>query len=63
MTTLTIECNVHFRRCGRGNGKKMRTGEQPAPGPREPGRVPRVARKTKSTAPLNSTYFTYIIKA
>jgi hypothetical protein len=44
MTTLTIECNVHFRRCGWGNGKKMRAGEQPAPVAREPGRVPRVAR-------------------
>jgi hypothetical protein len=44
MTTLTIECDVHFRRCGRGNGKKMRAGEQPVPVAREPGRVPRVAR-------------------
>lgn len=44
MTTLTIECDVHFRRCGRGNGKKMRAGEQPAPVAREPGRVPRIAR-------------------
>jgi hypothetical protein len=63
MTPLTIECDVHFRRCGRGNGKKMRAGEQPAPVAREPGRVPRVARTTKSTAPLNSPYFTCIIKA
>lgn len=44
MTPLTIECNVHFRRCGRGNGKKLCAGEQPAPTTREPGRVPRVAR-------------------
>jgi hypothetical protein len=44
MTPLTVECNVHFRRCGRGNGKKLRAGEQPAPVAREPGRVPRVAR-------------------
>lgn len=44
MTTLTIEYDVHFRRCGRGNGKKLRVGEQPAPTAREPGRVPRVAR-------------------
>jgi hypothetical protein len=44
MTPLTIECNVHFRRCGRGNGKKLRAGELPAPVAREPGRVPRIAR-------------------
>ncbi len=41
---LIYECHVHFRRCGRGNGKKMRAGEPPAPVAREPGRVPRVAR-------------------
>ncbi len=44
MTPLTIEWNVHFQRCGRGNRKKMRAGQQPAPVAREPGRVPRVAR-------------------
>ena len=41
---MTFECDVHFRRRGRGSRRQLETGkelEQPA---REPGRIPRVAR-------------------
>jgi hypothetical protein len=41
---LTIETSIHFERRGRGSRKEMREGEPPAPEPRLPGRVPRVAR-------------------
>lgn len=41
--TLTIECDVHFHRRGRGSRKELRTGPQPQR-PAESGRVPRVAR-------------------
>ncbi len=40
--TLTVECDVHFGRAGRGARKELRAG--PAPEPPPPGRVPRVAR-------------------
>jgi hypothetical protein len=40
--SLTIECDVHFRRRGRGR-KELATGPAPQPAV-EPGRVPRVAR-------------------
>ncbi|GIW55526.1 MAG: hypothetical protein KatS3mg082_1930 [Nitrospiraceae bacterium] len=43
MTTVTIEYDVHFRRCGRGSRKALRAGPEPQR-PAEPGRVPRVAR-------------------
>jgi hypothetical protein len=43
MTPLTIECDVHFSRKGRGSRKVLENG--PAPyRPPVPGRVPRVAR-------------------
>jgi hypothetical protein len=44
MTTLTIECNVHFRRRGRGSRRELQAGQEPPRPAREPGRVPRVAR-------------------
>lgn len=44
MTTLTIECNVHFRRRGRGSRREMAVGQEPPRPVSEPGRVPRVAR-------------------
>jgi hypothetical protein len=40
--SLTIECDVHFHRCGKGSRKELRPG--PAQRPPGPGRVPRVAR-------------------
>ena len=40
---LTIECDVHFHRRGRGARKELQPGPAP-PGPSLPGRVPRVAR-------------------
>ncbi len=40
---MTIECDVHFQRRGRGGRKELRVGEEP-PRPAERGRVPRVAR-------------------
>ena len=40
---LTIECEVHFARAGRGCRKVLATGPSPV-GPKEPGRVPRLAR-------------------
>jgi hypothetical protein len=40
---LTIECDVHFRRRGRGGRRQLRAGQEPAC-PATPGRVPRVAR-------------------
>ncbi|GIW90168.1 MAG: hypothetical protein KatS3mg109_0600 [Pirellulaceae bacterium] len=43
MTALTIECDVHFRRYGRGSRRELRAGQEPQ-GPVEPGRVPRVSR-------------------
>jgi hypothetical protein len=42
-TPLTIECEVHFDRQGRGSRKVLVTGPKPFR-PAEPGRVPRVAR-------------------
>jgi hypothetical protein len=42
-TPLTIECEVHFDRKGRGSRKLLETGPKPFRPP-EPGRVPRVAR-------------------
>ncbi|GIW80431.1 MAG: hypothetical protein KatS3mg105_2238 [Gemmatales bacterium] len=42
-TTLTIECEIHFDRRGRGSRKMMENGPTPAR-PIEPGRIPRVAR-------------------
>ncbi|GIW56161.1 MAG: hypothetical protein KatS3mg082_2565 [Nitrospiraceae bacterium] len=42
-TTLTIECEIHFDRRGRGSRKVMENGPTPAR-PNKPGRVPRVAR-------------------
>jgi hypothetical protein len=44
MTTLTLECNVHFRRAGRGAPKDLRAGTAPVNVTVRPGRVPRVAR-------------------
>jgi hypothetical protein len=41
---LTYECNIHFRRRGRGSRREMEMGKEPARPTREPGRVPRVAR-------------------
>ena len=43
MTTVTIECDVHFNRKGRGSRKVLENGPRPHR-PTEPGRVPRVAR-------------------
>ncbi len=43
-TTITIACPIHFRGCGRGNRRRLEAGPEPQPVPREPGRVPRVAR-------------------
>ena len=40
---LTIECEIHFERRGRGSRKVLDTGPPPFR-PAEPGRVPRVAR-------------------
>jgi hypothetical protein len=40
---LTIECQVHFQRRGRGARKSLRTGENNTPG-YERGRVPRISR-------------------
>jgi hypothetical protein len=42
--TMTIECNVHFRRTGRGARKQMRVGPDAARPSPAPGRVPRVSR-------------------
>jgi hypothetical protein len=44
MTTLTLECDVHFRRAGRGAHKDLRVGAAPPTVTVRPGRVPRVAR-------------------
>lgn len=44
MTNPTFECNVHFRRRGRGSRREMAAGQEPPRRAREPGRVPRVAR-------------------
>jgi hypothetical protein len=41
--TLTVECDVHFYRRGRGSRKELRPGGEP-PRPATPGRVPRIAR-------------------
>jgi len=40
---LTVECEVHFARAGRGSRKVLANGPSPVR-PKEPGRVPRVAR-------------------
>jgi hypothetical protein len=40
---LTVECEVHFQRRGRGSRKELRSGPNPSC-PAEPGRVPRIAR-------------------
>jgi hypothetical protein len=42
-TKLTIECDIHFDRRGKGGRKVLHNGSQPQR-PLEPGRVPRVAR-------------------
>ena len=42
MNPLSIECEVHFNRCGRGR-KELEAGAE-APPSAPPGRVPRVAR-------------------
>ena len=43
-TPLTVECEFHFERRGRGSPRRLQTGpELPCPA-LEPGRVPRVAR-------------------
>ena len=42
--SITIACQVHFRGRGRGNRRCLEVGPEPKPTPREPGRVPRVAR-------------------
>ena len=44
MTTLTIECDIHFGRRGRGGHQELQAGPEPQPPARVPGRVPRVAR-------------------
>jgi hypothetical protein len=41
MTSLTVECEVHFQARGRGR-KELEVGASPSP--TTPGRVPRVAR-------------------
>ena len=41
---LTIECDIHFQRRGRGWRKELHAGPAPALPAIEPGRVPRVAR-------------------
>ena len=41
---ITIECNIHFKRRGRGARKTMREGTASTPPPCPSGRVPRVAR-------------------
>lgn len=41
--TLTVECDVHFYRRGRGSRRELRPGGEP-PRPATPGRVPRIAR-------------------
>jgi len=41
---VVIESQIHFERRGHGGRKKVRAGDASAQTPREPGRVPRVAR-------------------
>ena len=42
---ITLECNIHFRRRGRGSRKEICRGESPvAVAQRVPGRVPRISR-------------------
>ena len=41
---LTYECEVHFRRRGRGSRREMQMGKEPLPIASAPGRIPRVAR-------------------
>ena len=41
---ITIECNIHFERSGRGSRKHVRKGQVPSPTPIPSGRIPRVAR-------------------
>jgi len=41
---IRIECNLHFKRSGRGSRKTIRKGKAPDPSSRPSGRVPRVAR-------------------
>jgi hypothetical protein len=43
-TPMTFECDVHFRRRGRGARRQMEEGRAPTPPTSAPGRVPRVAR-------------------
>ncbi len=40
---MTIECDVHFQRRGRGGRKELQVGQE-TPRPAERGRVPRVSR-------------------
>jgi hypothetical protein len=42
--TITLACPIHFRGRGRGNRRCLEIGTEPKPTPRQPGRVPRVAR-------------------
>lgn len=41
---ITLECNIHFLRRGRGSRKEICRGEPPVTAPRMPGRIPRIAR-------------------
>jgi hypothetical protein len=41
---LTVACDVHFRRRGRGSRRELEAGPEPLRPAAEPGRVPRVAR-------------------
>jgi hypothetical protein len=43
-TSMTIECDVHFDRRGRGARRRLEQGPQTAPPALEPGRTPRVTR-------------------
>src|ERR1700729_4259591 len=41
---MTVECDIHIRRCGQGYRKELVEGQQPEPPVGETGRIPRVAR-------------------
>jgi hypothetical protein len=44
--SIILECNIHFRRRGRGSRKEICGGESPSAAPRVSGRVPRISRFT-----------------